>query len=69
MIRVDEIFDVSKEIVEGVNPRTKEPIEITRTVFSKNDETIKFYFDINYVETSLNIPLSEIWDSVLDFDY
>lgn len=47
----------------------KETIKINRTVFSKNDENIEFYFDINDVEASLNIPLSEIWDSVLDFDY
>ena len=47
----------------------KETIKINRTVFSKNDENIEFYFDINDVDASLNIPLSEIWDSVLDFDY
>lgn len=45
----------------------KEPIKINRTVFSKNDENIEFYFDINDVEASLNIPLSEIVDVVLSF--
>ena len=51
-----------------INTVNKETIKINRTVFSKNDENIKFYFDINEVEASLNIPLSEeIWDVVLDF--
>lgn len=59
MIKVDEVFDISKEIVKGVNPRTKEEIEITRTVFSNLDRSIKFYDSVENVERYLNSCLLE----------
>lgn len=68
MIKVNEVFNVSKEIAKGVNPRTKEAIEITRTVFSSEDESIKFYSTIEEVERYLNITLTEdLWDIIVGF--
>ena len=59
MIKVNEVFNVSKEIAKGVNPRTKEAIEITRTVFSSEDGSIKFYDSVENVERYLNSSLEE----------
>ena len=59
MIKVNEVFNISKEIVRGVNPKTKEAIEITRTVFSNTDRSIKFYDSVENVERYLNICLLE----------
>lgn len=68
MIKVNEVFNVSKETVEGINPRTKEPIEITRTVFSNTDGSIKFYSTIDEIERYLNITLNEeLWDIIIGF--
>lgn len=65
MIRVDEVFDISEEIVRGVNPRNKEPIEITRTVFSNTDGSIKFYDSVENVERYLNSCLLEAqWELI-----
>mgnify|MGYP006998530385 CR=1 FL=1 len=68
MIKINEVFNISKEIVRGINPRTKEPIEITRTVFSNTDRSIKFYSTIEEVERYLNITLTEdLWDIIVGF--
>lgn len=68
MIKVNEVFNISKERVRGVNPRTKEPIEIARTVFSNSDRRIKFYSTIEEVERYLNITLTEdLWDIIIGF--
>lgn len=68
MIKINEVFNISKEIVKGVNPRTKEEIEITRTVFSNSDRSIKFYSTIEEVERYLNITLTEdLWDIIVGF--
>lgn len=68
MIKVNEVFNVSKEIAKGVNSRTKEEIKIIRTVFSNTDRSIKFYSTIEEVERYLNITLTEdLWDIIVGF--
>lgn len=59
MIKVNEVFNIDKEIVKGVNPRNKEEIKIIRTVFSNADGSIKFYDSVENVERYLNSCLLE----------
>ena len=59
LIKVNEVFNISKEIVEGVNPVTKEPIEVVRTLFSNRDGSIRFYDTEENVERYLNSYQSE----------
>ncbi len=59
LIKVNEVFNISKEIVEGVNPVTKEPIEVVRTLFSNRVGDIRFYDTVENVDRYLNSYQSE----------
>ena len=59
LIKVNEVFNISKEIVEGVNPITKEPIEVVRTLFSNRAGDIRFYDTVENVDRYLNSYQSE----------
>lgn len=56
-IKVEDVFNVEKEIVKGVNPRTKESIEIERYIF--NMDGIEFSASPAFVEGILNMDLLE----------
>lgn len=66
MIKINDVFKIEKEIIEGINPRTKEPFIFERNIFIADD--IKFTGNINYVEGILNLDLTnEKYEYVRDY--
>ena len=59
LIKVNEVYNISKEIIKGVNPVTKEPIEVVRTLFSNRAGDIRFYDTVENVDRYLNSYQSE----------
>lgn len=55
--KVEEVFKIEKEIIRGVNPKTKKPIECERYIFTADE--IKFTrHEKSYIEDILNMDFS-----------